>query len=1475
MMRKKYNQGISLVVLVVLLLSYFTGVFNWVSLKSYAQSEKREEQLLDTEVLNAKVAYSYEQEAHQIRWTLSLEKFASQEHPRRVLVAINTPESGDLGQPEIRQLPPNFVEPADLTKDWIQQTEVSTTYENNQVTFVTPIKDGHSEKKVQFQFQVIEERMKTTADATGESLLTSDSVELLTDGNRQQKEVLVDEALIPTVSNESATETTTETGTTTSEIVPDEVASEETGMAAEELDNQVVTPAMPAYFLLDLFDESSIPKPRQLSSTDPFAYEQSDTQQPDNLEKRYVTPGTPWYATSEVNGKTTAYESAKISNISSYPATAAPSDSENYLNNYDYTTNQPTSSGIAETVNLWGTSKDFSTSYLDYGNAYLKKWAAPVPNTNNNGYDIYLDVVGKDLKAAGKLDLVLVLDKSGSMSGAKHTALINSVNTIVDDLLGSSSDKLSAKIGLATYAGTSSNHTQVLSLTDSISTIKNSGALRQSSTGGTFTSRGLAAGLEVLHDNTNNHGREDATKVLIVLSDGQPTYSYAAANGTTYGVNGNPNPTIYPKEGPLFNYDYQEFMEGTRYPHQFSGTATGSGNTTTPQMVTNTLAHALALFRPASDGVTAGPYADKPTAIYSIGYGVASNIAENNRARNVLQNISGGKTGKYFNAGNEAELTKAFRDIVETVTKTVRNARLYDATGRDVSWVGNAGERSITYYKIDQVNGPQPWTENTPEVVAHPTHNAADNNQEYTFTGITLGANEMVRIKYRVQLNGSARDGYFHLTNGETYLTNTSDGTNLEAGRMYFPSPAIRNLSEGRTLQIKKVDENGAPLQDIPFRLSKTLDPDGAVTGGYRAVTDSQGKATFPDGSIEVQQNPADLGSNYEKYNRVSDIYYLQEVVDDSEYPFPTKIQPYTKVLQFRIGYVVGSNGEEPYYEMVAVDTSKAGEAPHEEAPDFTFEANGEALQVELTMENKNKPKYLTLQKYVDLNNDQKYTEQVDQWLNGAEFSLKKVNATGATEEVARGISGENQFEPNNPRAGLLTFYSLVEKDGQLVMDQNVRYPLTEGTYHLYETGLPAGYEGKYSGTDNYWILTVPKTGNASVIHKLEPETSRVWLSSLISPTYPELQFLTFEVPNYFKQIELVGKKKSSEGTPLNGVTFELKPLPSNTAVTGTYRGITGDPHKDANDTSQKNGEANFYRYRGADDNPDELIIDTNEPLRLLPGDYSFYEVAEALINGYQYDGKTYYFRVKEAGQIVALGADGTGGFNELPTPNWLQYSENSQPGASSTLAITHINLVKQLDLVVDKIDNETKQPLAGATFEVTKVDNQGQVIEGTDAYHQRLPENTTEITTFSFKNLTLGNYRIEETANPTAYQKLPGWFILAITPNTEQSRYGEWQLTLTYYKDDQDQTGQVIPMSLGNGKGGYEVKWHHTEEGNIQLAFNVGNDPEHPLPETGGVGKWLFYSVGSLGMLGAAYIYFTSRRGRGVGNGGQKNDSH
>lgn len=205
-----------------------------------------------------------------------------------------------------------------------------------------------------------------------------------------------------------------------------------------------------------------------------------------------------------------------------------------------------------------------------------------------------------------------------------------------------------------------------------------------------------------------------------------------------------------------------------------------------------------------------------------------------------------------------------------------------------------------------------------------------------------------------------------------------------------------------------------------------------------------------------------------------------------------------------------------------------------------------------------------------------------------------------------------------------------------------------------------------------------------------------------------------------------------------------------------------------------------------------------------------------------------------------------TGNPNEVS----LEYSNNpNQKGDGTTKPSTGETpkdkvIVFTYELVVNKyhmVDGE-KKALEGAGFTLEKWDaDAGKYVAVGDEVKG------DQMTTFQFKGLDDGKYRLVETTTPAGYNTIaPIEFVITAT-HTEGADPKLTELVVT-----PDDKFEVVMTEATDDKAA---------ELTGVISTDVENKAGSTLPETGGMGTTLFYIVGSIMVVAAGVLLVTKKR--------------
>lgn len=207
--------------------------------------------------------------------------------------------------------------------------------------------------------------------------------------------------------------------------------------------------------------------------------------------------------------------------------------------------------------------------------------------------------------------------------------------------------------------------------------------------------------------------------------------------------------------------------------------------------------------------------------------------------------------------------------------------------------------------------------------------------------------------------------------------------------------------------------------------------------------------------------------------------------------------------------------------------------------------------------------------------------------------------------------------------------------------------------------------------------------------------------------------------------------------------------------------------------------------------------------------------------------------------------SDGTGEKGETPD--------------KKTTVFTFQLVVNKVKEVKGKDSSEVKhEALNGAGFTLYKKNAKGKYdpirteIQGTNAQAGTSEE---EKTTFTFKGLVEGEYKIVESTVPNGYNKAKDIYF-KITPTFEGEGESEHLIGLVVDVDktpeNSAQNTDVVLLPKNDEK---EIKEFST------VSTDVLNLTRGELPSTGGIGTTLFYLIGGIAVVTAGVLYVTKRK--------------
>lgn len=469
------------------------------------------------------------------------------------------------------------------------------------------------------------------------------------------------------------------------------------------------------------------------------------------------------------------------------------SDSSDMIKNYNYGSAGDSDSNV-EIQNILEGTLNFDNGYHAYDvgnnqNINLKKIV--IPTDNPTQFQIQLDIIGGSLKARKNVDVAFVVDKSGSMAYYdRWKNLKSALNTFAHGLLddnpggsvqlgiagfgsvqGSTTHIPYGKVG--NFGGTQGNYT---GFTTSADAFLNHALLNESPSGGTPTFLGLDAGLELL-TNSQYNGREDAQKVLIILTDGLPTWGPT----TTYTSSISGIRQSGMTRSSDNNGSVETFKATNTTLYIGNGSVAGSDIST---VRSNTISH-------GQKRTEQNPEIDR----YAIGFGVTG-------VNDILDAL--GPQGKY-SATSQTDLNYVLNQIkkkIQDVNALIRNANVFDPMSKYVALDTSSVKTQALTLKTSSPKSLNVTTGTQPDYVNDVTVDTRNNS--VNLSNLTLSGNDTqrdgLRVTYTVSLKEEYQDDKFYPANGPTYLAD-----NQYTDQFGFAVPSVKVPPQKFDIEAEKI----------------------------------------------------------------------------------------------------------------------------------------------------------------------------------------------------------------------------------------------------------------------------------------------------------------------------------------------------------------------------------------------------------------------------------------------------------------------------------------------------------------------------------------------------------------------------------------------------------------------------------------------------------------------------------------------
>ncbi|EMF0265106.1 VWA domain-containing protein [Enterococcus faecium] len=774
-------------------------------------------------------------------------------------------------------------------------------------------------------------------------------------------------------------------------------------------------------------------------------------------------------------------------------------------------------------INSWdGDPNDRTHSYIEYGGTgnqadyAIRKFAKET--TTPGLFDVYLNARGNVQKDITPLDLVLVVDWSGSMNDNDRIGEVKiGVDRFVDTLADSGiTDKIN--MGYVGYSSEGHNYSNGTVQMGSFASVKNQvKSITPSWTnGGTFTQKGLRDAGDMLSV-PNGH-----KKVIVLLMDGVPTFSYKVQRVRAQSSN-----DYY---GTQFSNTQDQPGNTSRIARSYYAPDQNNQSRRIDSTFIATIGEAMAL-------------KERGIEIHGLGIQLQSDSAAGLSKAEVESRmrkmVSADEKGDlyYESADHATDISEYLAKKAVQISATVSNGQINDPIAEPFIYQpGTLSVKSV---------GTNPTTV-TPTISID--GNTIKSNQIY------LGKNQEIQIHYQVRIQTENEDfhpNFWYQMNGRTTFQPSIDTDELAE----FGIPSAK--APGVNLHIKKLweefDNNPANRPDqVTFEIQRNHTTDAAAwkNGYIRIIKPTKDTANTWE-RADVEKLSANSGESYQEilslpqYNNQGQAFSYQTIKElpvpgyDSQQidaltwkntkqftPLDLKITKNSstgekdligavfKLTGDSIDTLLTDNGDGTYSlpenvklqkEMTYTLTETKAPEGHELSKKTTWKikiaSNGTVTvdgkivttsddTIQLTIENPFIEIPIAVRKYTMQGTGKEMN------LKGAAFALQKKETNGAYQPMDNQTTNEK---------GLAIFDSL-----------------TPGEYRVVETAGPAGYD---TSPGNY-EFQIDKYGKIIYTGKNIETTNGMW---------------TLTHQNRLKAFDLTVHKKEDNGQALKGAKFRLQ----------------------------------------------------------------------------------------------------------------------------------------------------------------------------------------------------------------------------------------------------------------------------------------------------------------------------------------------
>ena len=439
------------------------------------------------------------------------------------------------------------------------------------------------------------------------------------------------------------------------------------------------------------------------------------------------------------------------------------------------------------------------------GSINLSKKAQPVDGKDGL-YEITLTIQGKNYSTTS--DVVLVIDCSGSMEGTKLTNTRKAAKAFGDKLLTENS---STRIAIVTFIDEATAHNNGHFYTASeLDAFKKAIDKATYANGGTNQQAGIHVAQQLLAS-ASSTGKQ---KNIVILSDGEPTYSHPFVATATYANCEAWTEIGCPRGGNITNIsaftpDYNEVIgKGNKFTMDYNAVVTATcpkhGGSTAEDYV-YALDGTYTTKKGTNNGVATIWEANQAKAAGTTIFSVALQAGTN--GENTLKDCATDPTAGYFaiaqNDNVETKLNAAFTAIAGSIAKAATNGSVVDPMS-DYVGLDFAGDPTYTNDYAAYAN------KQYDVYLSQGTVTRSGNTLNWTVGDISEGQDAV--MKYRVKLNDGLSKDRTYPTN-DTTTFNYTDYQDQETSKD-FEIPEVAPKGGTILMHFYLVNAQGKPINE-------------------------------------------------------------------------------------------------------------------------------------------------------------------------------------------------------------------------------------------------------------------------------------------------------------------------------------------------------------------------------------------------------------------------------------------------------------------------------------------------------------------------------------------------------------------------------------------------------------------------------------------------------------------------------------